>query len=145
MAQIWATIFFLSLASPVTRYHDQLSSCTTSEKTSNPIMKKRSDGWMYRRKRVISLEHITFFLFFFYLGFLSRTLTNHRTAGEGRGHFFNSSLPLSLASQTLRHQLGDYCREFTSAHTQQPDSNQEPLISERKSLTTKNLNIKKTA
>ena len=56
--------FFLSLASPVTRYHDQLSSCTTSEKTSNPIMKKRSDRWMDRRKRVISLEHITFFVFF---------------------------------------------------------------------------------
>ena len=35
--------------------------------------------------------------FFFYLGFLSRLFTNHRTAGEGRGHFFNSSLPLSPA------------------------------------------------
>ena len=32
-------------------------------------------------------------VFFFYLGFLSRTFTNHRTAGEERGHF-NSSLPL---------------------------------------------------
>ena len=39
-----------------------------------------------------------FFFFFFYLGFLSRTFTNHRTAGEGGGHFFNSSLPLSPAS-----------------------------------------------
>ena len=37
-------------------------------------------------------------IFFFYLGFLSRTFTNHRTAGEGGGHFFNSSLPLSPAS-----------------------------------------------
>ena len=35
--------------------------------------------------------------FFFYLGFLSRLFTNHRTAGEGRGHFFNSSLLLSPA------------------------------------------------
>ena len=26
-------------------------------------------------------------LFFFYLGFLSQTFTNHRTAGEGGGHF----------------------------------------------------------
>ena len=34
---------------------------------------------------------------FFYLGFLSRLFTNHRTAREGRGHFFNSSLPLSPA------------------------------------------------
>ena len=41
--------------------------------------------------------------FFFYLGFLSRPFTNHRTAGEGGGHFFNSSLPLPPASQTLRH------------------------------------------
>ena len=41
--------------------------------------------------------------FFFYLSFLSRTFTNHRTAGEGGGHFFNSSLPLPPASQTLRH------------------------------------------
>ena len=42
-------------------------------------------------------------LFFFYLGFLSRPFTNHRTAGEGGGHFFNSSLPLPPTSQTLRH------------------------------------------
>ena len=33
--------------------------------------------------------------FFFYLGFLSRTFTNHRTAREGGGHFFSSSLPES--------------------------------------------------
>ena len=58
-------------------------------------------------------------------------------SGEGGGHFFNSSLPLPPASQTLRHQPGDYCRELTSAHSQQPDSNREPLVSERKSLTTK--------
>ena len=35
--------------------------------------------------------------------FLSRTFTNHRTAGEWGEHFFNSSLPLPPASQTLRH------------------------------------------
>ena len=40
--------------------------------------------------------------FFFYLGFLSWTFTNHRSAGEGGGHFFISSLPLPPASQTLR-------------------------------------------
>ena len=56
--------------------------------------------------------------FFFYLGFLSRTFTNHRTAGEGGGHFLNSSLPLSSASQTLRHYPGDYCRELTSKSNQ---------------------------
>ena len=42
--------------------------------------------------------------FFFYLGCLSRTFTFHRTAGEGGGCLFNSSVPLPPASQTtLRH------------------------------------------
>ena len=34
-----------------------------------------------------------FTIIFFYLGFLSRTSTIHRTAGEGGGHLFNSALP----------------------------------------------------
>ena len=37
---------------------------------------------------------------FFYLGFLSRTFTIHRTAGERGGYFFNYTLPLLL---TFRH------------------------------------------
>ena len=41
--------------------------------------------------------------FFLYLAFLSRTFTIHKTAGEGGGYLFNSSLPLPPASQTLRH------------------------------------------
>ena len=63
----------------------------------------------------------------------------HKSQGcKGRGgHSINSSLPLPPASQTLRHQLGYYCRELTSARSQQPDSNQEPLVFQRKSLTTK--------
>ena len=48
--------------------------------------------------------------FFFYLRFVSRTFTNHRTAREGGGHSINSSLPLLPASQALRTQPGDYCR-----------------------------------
>ena len=75
-------------------------------------------------------------IFFFYQGFLSRTFTIHRTAGEGGEYFFNSSLPLLPASQTPRHQLGDYCRELTSVHSWQPESKREPLVSERKSVTT---------
>ena len=35
---------------------------------------------------------------FFSLGFLSQTVTNYSAAGEGGGHFFNSSLPLPPAS-----------------------------------------------
>ena len=72
---------------------------------------------------------------FFDLGFLSRTFTIHRTAGKVGG--FNSSQPLPPTSQTLKYQPGDYCREFTSTHSQQPDSNREPLVSDHKSLTTK--------
>ena len=122
MAQIWATIFFLSLASPVTRYHDQLSSCTTSEKTSNPIMKKRSDGWMDIWKRAISLEHIT--SFFFLSGF-SFTYTHKLQDCRGR--------------ERVLLQRAHLCTYLAA------DSNREPLVSEHKSLTTKNLNIKKTA
>ena len=36
-------------------------------------------------------------VFFFCLGFLSRAFTIHRTAGEGGGYLFNSSLPLPPA------------------------------------------------
>ena len=39
-----------------------------------------------------------YFILFFYQGFLSQTLTTHRTAGEGRGYLFNSSRPLPPAS-----------------------------------------------
>ena len=42
-----------------------------------------------------------------------------------------------LHRQTLRQEPSNYCRELTSAHSQQPDLNPEPLASERKSLTTK--------
>ena len=70
-------------------------------------------------------------VFFSYLGFLSRIFMNHRTAGEGGGHFINSSLPLPATSKIIRHQPNDYCTEFTSAHSWQPDSTREPLISQR--------------
>ena len=39
-------IFFLkSVASPVTRYNGQLSSCLISEKTNDPILRKVNDRW----------------------------------------------------------------------------------------------------
>ena len=60
-----------------------------------PIYKQLCNFYPYE-------SNATTVFFFFYLGFLSRTFTNHWTAGEGRGHFFNSSLPLPPASQTLR-------------------------------------------
>ena len=42
-------------------------------------------------------------IFFFYLGFLSRTFMNHRAGGEWGGHFLNSSLPPPSPSQIFRH------------------------------------------
>ena len=86
------------------------------------------------------IKHYRKSFFFFYLGFLSRTLTNQGTAGEGGGYL----LPLPPTSHALRHQPGDYYRELTSAHTQQQDSNQEPLVSAHKLLTTKLRTLKKT-
>ena len=56
---------------------------------------------------VIAMSNVTscnlWKLFFFYVGFLSRTFTIPNAAGEGGGYLFNSSLPLPSASQTLRH------------------------------------------
>ena len=36
--------FFKNLCSSVTRFHDQLSSCTISEKTKDLILRKLNDG-----------------------------------------------------------------------------------------------------
>ena len=36
--------FFKNLALSVTRYHGQLSFCTISEETNDPILRKLSDG-----------------------------------------------------------------------------------------------------
>ena len=53
------------------------------------------------------------FLFSFYLGFLPRTFTNRRIAGEGGGHFFNPSLPelaagLKTGTFGFREQVANY-------------------------------------
>ena len=57
----------------------------------------------HRKSFKITFNHVTTFIinqiivvnlrFFFYLGFLSQPFMNHRTVGEGRGHFLSSSLP----------------------------------------------------
>ena len=45
LTQIWVANFFeKNLERSVTRYYGQLSSCTTSEKTNDPILRKLSDG-----------------------------------------------------------------------------------------------------
>ena len=45
-------------------------------------------------------QGVPFFSFFFYLGFLPRTLTNHRTAGKGGGLFLNSSSDTTFTRHT---------------------------------------------
>ena len=72
----------------------------------------------------ITLANSFFFLFLFVFSFTD--IHESQDFRGGAGYFFNSSLPLPAASQTLRHQPGDYYRELTSAHGQQPDSNREP-------------------
>ena len=50
----------------------------------------------------ISYKNISISIYIYeYLGFPLRPFANHWTAAEEEGHFFNSSLPLSLASQTF--------------------------------------------
>ena len=104
------------------------------------MLRKRRDVLLFHIDVAAGSYRLLFFvlllLFFFYLDFLSRTFTIHRTAGEGASNLFKSSLPLPPASQTLRRQLGDYCRKFTSAHSQQSRSNREHLVSEHKPLST---------
>ena len=62
--------FFKNFTASVTKYHGQLSSCTISENTNDPILRKFSDGWtdvqikwwadghMDRRTRLISYDAI---------------------------------------------------------------------------------------
>ena len=54
---------------------------------------------------------------------VSQIFTIQRTVGKTGGYLFDSSLPFPPASQTLRHQLGNYCKELIFAHSWQPDSN----------------------
>ena len=86
-----------------------MDNCEEQEmKNIRPILRKWFD-WLFNKNEIEKKLKITRYnlkhniIFFFYLGFLSRTFTIHRTAGEGGGYLFNSSLPLSPASQTLRY------------------------------------------
>ena len=54
-----------------------------------------------------------------------------------RTFFFLSGFSFTNIQDSQDSRRSDYCRELTSAHSWQPDSNLEPFVSERKSLTTK--------
>ena len=78
----------------------------------------------------------TFFLSGFSFTYIHESQDSRRWR-EDEGYPFSSFIPLPPASETLRYQLGNYCRELTSTYRQQLDSNQKLLVSEHKSLTTK--------
>ena len=96
-----------------------------------PSLRSDLGDFNFEKLKSLGQRFLFYCIFLFYLVFFF--FTNHGTEWEGGGHFYNSSLPLPPASQTLRHQPGDYCRELTSVHRQQLVSNWEPLVSEDKS------------
>ena len=56
--------------------------CRTQNRIPHSIV------WLMAVFVLIRADLFLFFVFFFYQGFLSRTLTIHRTAGEGKGPSF---------------------------------------------------------
>ena len=81
------------------------------------------------------VQHNLLFLLFFFLcfffflsGFSLANIQDYRIAPEGGRYLLISFLPLPLASQTLRHQLSCCCRELTSVHSWQSESNMDPLL-----------------
>ena len=51
-------LFFKNLASSFTRYYGQPLSCTISENTNDPILRKLSDGRTGRQTRLISYDAV---------------------------------------------------------------------------------------
>ena len=88
----------------------------------------------FRKRKYMQLCKFTQkYAIFFLSGF---SFTNIHSSQDGRGRrIFLTPFYLFPVSQTLGHQPTDYCRELTSTHSLQPDSNREPLVSERKLLT----------
>ena len=70
---------------------------------------------IYRMQKVATQDYYRVTqknLLFIYLGFLAQPFMNQ----EGGEYLFNSSLPLPPASQKLRHQPSNSCRDLTPAH-----------------------------
>ena len=67
---------------------------------------RRSSPIILQKSVLTSCKAKFAILFSSHLVFLSRIFAIHRTAAEGRSYLFRSFLPLSLPSQTLRHQPG---------------------------------------
>ena len=75
---------------------DVIKRCEKNAYEKIAIFRKCADGY--------AATSLTFYssvcVFFFFLGFLSRTFTFHRTTGKGEGCLFNSSVLLPPASRT---------------------------------------------
>ena len=81
--------------------------------------------------------------FFFYVVFLSRTFTNHRTAGKGGGYFINSSLPIPPASQTLTAESSPLHIASGRTRTERKSLTTKPLANNFNTLTLKQIFWKK--
>ena len=77
----------------------EMGSCTKKDTDAEKLNTRKNI-------EVYLIQMPCFFQFFFslYHSFVSRALTTHMTAGEGRGIFFYSNLPLPLA-----HEHSDIC------------------------------------
>ena len=82
------------------------------------------------------LIKLLYFHFLFYLGFLSRTFTNHRTAGEGEGisltphyhlHPLHRHLDISLAITAENSPLHIERRRTRTWNLQFPSASHKPL------------------
>ena len=73
---------------------DAMKRCEKNAYEKIAILRKCADGY--------AATSLTFYssvcVFFFFLGFLSRTFTFHRTAGKGEGYLFKSFVLLLPAS-----------------------------------------------
>ena len=95
---------WFNLLFPLTELYHWCILCNTSFKCRRDTKNSNGDNespWKIPRfkfivsrsvllqiKFVFQFFIISFWIFFFYQGFLSQTLTSQRTAGEGRGSFF---------------------------------------------------------
>ena len=77
----------------------------TSKNSHSCVHKRRmynTVNYLHSIYKKMKLEpEIVKMSFFFYLSFLSRAFTIHRTGGKGKGYLLNSSLPLPFTHRHL--------------------------------------------
>ena len=131
----------LFLSEPKADFFTARSLLTVSKKS-----KKKADvlclfcnkNQKLQRFKIVTLIEIKGNIYrYIFSGFSFSNIHDSQGSSEREGYLFYCCPPLPPGSRTLRHWPGNYCRGITSTHSQQADSNWEPLVSERKSLTTK--------